>query len=74
MLGAMQRVKVRNKAVSYITLLYSGRGYYHGHIRISWKYARSVDIIRISWKFARFVDIIRISCIYLYFVNIINIL
>ena len=47
-------------------LFHSSRGYYHGNIRILWKYPRSVDIIRILWKYPHSVDIIHIlSVLYL---------
>ena len=49
-LGAMQRVKVRDKVLSYITLLNSGCGYYRESIRIKVKKPCSVDIIHISRK------------------------
>ena len=82
----MQRVKVRDKVMSWITIFHSGRGYYRGNIRILWKYPHSVDIIRISrkypgsvdiihilWKYPRSVDIIHISWIYSHFVDTIGI-
>ena len=72
-LGDIQRVKVRDKVMSYINLFHSGRGYYHGNIRISWKYPRSVDIIRILSIYLYSVDIIRILWIYLRSVDIIHI-
>ena len=73
-LGAIQRVKVRDKVMSYIMLFCSGQGYYRGNIRLLWKYPRSMDMIRISWIHLNSVDIIRISRIYPRSVDIIRIL
>ena len=62
MLGAMQQVKVPDKFMTYITLFFSGRGYY----------PHFVDIIRILWismfrgYYPHFVDIICIGHIMSY--------
>ena len=69
----LQRVKVSDKVVSYITLFHSGRGYYLGNIRISYKYPHSGDIIRILRKYQCSMDIIYILWIYLHSVDIISI-
>ena len=70
----MQLIKLCDKAMSYITLFSSHRGYYRRNIRILWKYPCSVDIIRISHKYKSSVDVICISWIHLHSVDIIRIL
>ena len=59
-LGAMQRIKVRDKVMRQIMLFNFGCGYYRENICILWKYTRSMDIIRVLWKYPRSLDIIRI--------------
>ena len=70
----MQLVRVHDKVMNLITLFHSGRGYYRGNIRISWKFPCSVDIICTSRKYQHSVDIIFVLLIYLYTVDIIRIL
>ena len=72
-LGAMQRVRVRDKVITWITLFHSDRGYdlnFMNIISIQWistlhrYYPHFVHIIHItwiSWIFPHFVDIICIG-------------
>ena len=47
--GSWFHVTSKGEELSYklYCAIFSGRGYYRGNIRISWKYPYSVDIIRI---------------------------